>query len=294
MVLQDSIERLYITFSEYALPEDTMPCGCCYPLGANELLHAEPLRKLEWKHLSGYANDALLVWGDLNCFKHFLPRIFDLLLNAGEWPKTPTPERVFKRFRDGGWRTWSHEEQVAVEGMLQAIWETVRSNPPIEGGYIDVGLWLCSISQCEGDLSGYLNQWTEDKRLSACWALSSLILGSTIAYTGTDHSAPVWDNDEDHDLMQAKVQDWFNLPQRGPFWKDCDAQYAQLQEWARSPVALQKLQAAEMSCGNREMEREFTIAQRCIREARSTKWEPVYRDRLFQTAYWKSPTYRLY
>jgi len=271
-----------------------MPCGCCHPPGANELLHAEPLRKLEWKHLSGYADEALLVWGDLDCFKHFLPRIFDLLLNAGEWPKTPTPERVFKGFRYGDWRTWPHEEQAAVEGMLQAVWETVRSNPPIEAGYIDVDLWLCSISQCESDLSGYLNQWADDGRLSACWALSSLILGSTIAYTGTDHTAPVWDDNEDQDLMQAKVQDWFNLPQRGAFWKDCDAQYAQLQEWARSTIALQKLRGAEISCGNSEMKREFAAAQRCIQEARSTKWEPVYRDRLFQTAYWNSPTYRLY
>jgi hypothetical protein len=178
--------------------------------------------------------------------------------------------------------------------MLQAIWETVRSHPPIEGGYIDVDLWLCSISQREGDLSPYLIQWMDDERFSACWALSSLILGSTIAYTGTDHNAPVWDYDEDHDAMQAKVLEWFRLPHRGAFWKDCDAQYSQLPEWVRSPVALEKLHQAEMSWGNSEMEREFAAAQKCIREARSTKWEPAYQDRLFQTASWKSPTYRLY
>jgi hypothetical protein len=168
-VLEDAIERLYMAFSGYPLPEDTMPCGCCHPPGANELLHAEPLRKLEWKHLSGYADAALLVWGDLDCFKHFLPRIFDLLLNAGEWPNSPTPERVFKGFHYGEWRTWPQEEKAAVESMLRAIWETVRSNPPIEGGYIDVDQWLCSISQCENDLGPYLVQWMEDERLSASW-----------------------------------------------------------------------------------------------------------------------------
>jgi hypothetical protein len=94
--------------------------------------------------------------------------------------------------------------------------------------------------------------------------------------------------------MRAKVQEWFKQPHRGAFWKGCDPQYLQLQEWVRSPIVLQKLREAEMSCGNSEMEREFATAQRCIREARSTKWEPAYRDRLFQTAYWKSPTYRLF
>ena len=269
-----------------------MPCGCCHPPGTNELLHAEPLRKLEWKHLSEYANDALLVWGDLNCFKHFLPRIFDLLLNAGEWPNSPGPERVFKGFRYGDWRTWPQEEQEAVENMLRAIWETVRSNPPIEGGYIDVDLWLCSISQCEDDLSPCLDQWMDDERLSASWALASLILGSTIAYTGTDHTMPVSDDDPDR---TAKIRQWLNqLPHRGAFWKFCNTQYTQLQVWVRSPAALEKLHGAEISCGNSDMEREFATAQRCIREAKSTKWEAVYRNRVFQTAYWDSPTYRLY
>lgn len=257
----------------------------------DDLLHAAPLRRLGWVHLRDYADDALLVWGDLNCFKHFLPRIFDLTLTASDWSqRTPSPEAVFKRFHYGEWRTWP----VAVKRMLQAVWETIRSNPPIEGGYIDVDLWLCSISQCEDDLRPYLDQWMEDERLSACWALSSLILGSTIAYTGTDHAQPVWDDNENHDAMLAKVQAWFKLPHRGAFWKGCDTQYAQLQDWVRSPVALEKLRRAETSCANTEIKREFATAQRCIREAAPTNWEPVYRDRIFQTAYWRSPIYRLY
>lgn len=294
-VLEDAIEGLYLAFAGHQLPEDTMPCPGCHSERADDLLHAAALRELQWVHLRDYADDALLVWGDLDCFKHFLPRIFELALTASDWSKqTPSPELVFKRFHYGAWRTWPQEEQRAVERMLQAVWETVRSNPPIEGGYIDVDLWFCSISQCEDDLGPYLNHWMEDERLSACWALSSLILGSTIAYTSTDHTAPVWDDNEDRDVMLAKVRRWFELPHRGAFWKDCDAQYTRLQEWVRSPTALEKLHRAETRCGNTDMARELATAQRCIREAKATRWEPVYRDRIFQTAYWSSPTYRLY
>jgi hypothetical protein len=120
-------------------------------------------------------------------------------------------------------------------------------------------------------------------------------LGFVIADTGEhnrlygiDHSKPIWDGDSE------KIREWFRLPHRQAWWKDCDAQYAQLQRWVRSPAALEKLHRAEISCGNFEMERELSTAQRCLLEARSTKWEPVYRDRLFQTAYWESPIYRLY
>lgn len=152
-VLEKAIEGLYVAFSGYPLPEDTMPCSCCHDAGANDLLHAAPLRELQWKQLADYSQNALMVWGDLDCYKHFLPRIFELVLIAGEWPKTPTPERVFGILRYGQWRTWPPEEQEPVERMLQAVWKTVRSNSPIESGYIEVDRWLCCISQCEDDLT---------------------------------------------------------------------------------------------------------------------------------------------
>jgi len=147
----------------------------------------------EWEHLRDYAGDALMVWGGVEEFKHLLPRLFDLVLNAGDWSKNTTnPETVFRHFQRAEWRTWPYDEQRAVEDLLHAVWETVRSNPPIEGGYIDVDQWLCCISQCEADLGYYLDHWMKDQRLSASWALSSLVLGSTIAYTGPDHTKPVW------------------------------------------------------------------------------------------------------
>jgi hypothetical protein len=295
-VLEDAIEGLYFAFSEYPLPEDTMPCGCCHSPDANELLHAEPLRKLEWKHFGQYPNQALLVWGDLNCFKHFLPRIFDLLLNVSDWDiEAPDPEWVFKKLDDGEWRTWPREEQAAVKKMLQAVWETVLSNPPIESPYIDVEQWLCSIALCEEDIGPYLAQWMEDQRISASWALSFLILGSDIAYVdyNVDNKVPVF-REDDGRSKTAKVQEWFVLPHPNAWWKYCSTQYVQLLEWVRSSAVLEKLRQAEIGCGNSEMEREFTTAQRCIREAKSTKFETAYERRLFQTAYIDIPFGRLY
>ena len=233
-----------------------------------------------------------MVWGDLDCYKYFLPRIFELVLTAGEWPKTPSPESVFFVLRYAEWRTWSQQEQEAIEQVLQALWKTVRSIPPIVGGYIDVDQWLCCISQCEDDLSPYLDSWATDERLSASWALSCLILGSTIAYTdkNTDHQPPIWDGEE----SRAQIEEWSKRPHRGAYWRDFDAQYWQLQQWVKSPEALKKLRRAEANCGNAEIEREFRTAQQCILEAGSTKFEVVYRLRRFQTAYWGSPTHRLY
>jgi hypothetical protein len=290
-LLRNAIEGLYASFSPYPLPDETCPCPCCHPTDVNALLHAAVLRELQWQHLAAYSTEALMVWGDLECYKHFLPRIFELVLTGGEWRKSPNPESVFHILRYGEWRTWPKPEQEAIEKMLQAIWETVRNNPPIEGGYIDVDMWLCCIAQCEENLDPYLDRWAADERLSATWALSCLILGSTIAYTNenTTHEPPVWEGEE----SSVKIQEWFKLPHRGAFWKELDAQYGQLQRWVKSSGAIDKLRRAEVSCGNAEMEREFRTAQQCVLEAESTKFEVVYRERRFQTAYWEDPTYRL-
>lgn len=290
--IEEAVDRLYDAFSGYPLPEDTMPCGCCHSADANQLLHAAPLRQLQWEHLAGYCTEALMVWGDLDCYKHFLPRVFELVLTAGKWPKTPTPETVFKVLRYGEWHKWLSQEQEAIRQMLHAIWETVRSNPPIEGGYIDVDQWLCCVSQCENDLEPYLEAWISDERESSAWALSSWILGSEIAYTGpgTEHDPPVWVDAS----SRAKIEEWSNQPHSGAFWKDCRAQYAQLESWLKSPAVLDKLRHAELTSQNPEMAREFEIAQKCIQEAPTMKFERVYKKRLYQTAFWDSPTYRLY
>lgn len=47
-VHEEAIEGLYVAFSGYALPEDTMPCASCHDLVANDLQHGAPLRYLQW------------------------------------------------------------------------------------------------------------------------------------------------------------------------------------------------------------------------------------------------------
>lgn len=102
---------------------------------------------------------------------------------------------------------------------------------------------------------------------------------------------PVFEDDE---TRVAKIEEWWKLPHRGPYWKGCGAQYVQLQEFVRSPATLEKLHRAEIECGKEEMAREFAAAQMCVRTVSSTKFERVYRNRIYQTAYWENPTFRLY
>jgi hypothetical protein len=291
-VLEKAIDNLYETFSGYPLPEDTQPCSCCHTPIANELLHAAPLRKLAWKHLSDYASDAILTWGDVDCFRHFLPRIIELAVTDVERPiGAPDAVQVFRLFYHAEWRTWPQDEQASIERLLAAVWETVRSNPPIESGWIDVEEWICAISHCESDIGGHLNVWRQDDRLSAAWALSCLVLGSEIPYVSMNIDAPVWREGQD---QQEFIHDFMKTPTASPYWDECKRQLSQLLNFVRSPEALEKLRNAELTCNNELLEREFATAQLCIREAPNMKFVRVYRERLYQSVFWEGRTHRLY
>lgn len=214
--LLDAVEKLYTTFAVYPLPKYTDPCLHCHSLDEEKMLRSKPLRQLGLDDLRDYANDALLVWGDILVFKYFLPRIFDLYITVADpWLEISDPEIVFSKFRHGQWRAWPRAEQDAVEFFLHAVWNDVLKNPPVGGNYVDVESWLCAIGQSEDDLTLYLEQWERDESQSACLALSAFLLSSAI-------------------VLSKRCG-------RNAFWKDRDIQYAQLQTWAKSPAVQEKL-----------------------------------------------------
>jgi hypothetical protein len=237
--LRNAIEGLYELFAKYPLPADTRPCPCCHTLEDDASLRARPLRDIEPGRLRKYAYDALLVWGDVNVFKHFLPRIFELVATMPDaTSQFADSEIVFSKFRHGKWRTWPREEQAAVERFLHALWERILNNPSPEESFTATESWLCAIGQCEDDLSPYLNQWMEDESLSACLELSSLLLSSAVARTGNRG--------------------------RNGFWDSRDAQYAQLKAWATSTAVAEKLRLAEVRWSNSDVASTFAMARSIV------------------------------
>jgi hypothetical protein len=232
----EAISRLYEVFARYPLPAYTDPCLHCHTLEDEAKLHTKPLRELTCEDIRDYVWDALLVWGDEDDFRHFLPRIFDLFVTVPDPDlQISDPEILFGKFRHGNWRSWPEDEQASVEHFLHAIWRMVRDELPVEGSCIDVECWLCSISQCEDDLAPYLREWVEDERLSSSLTLASFLLTSAIAQSG--------------------------VARRNAFWEGRDAQYKQLQRWIKTPAVIEKLLRSEAECGDRQLAHEFEVAR---------------------------------
>jgi hypothetical protein len=233
--IKEAIEGLYRAFSTYTLPTYTDPCLHCHTADDEAKLHSAPLRQLGVAELQDYAADALLDWGGVNDFKHFLPRIFELYVTL----KDPgleliDPEILFSKFRYGQWRMWPPHERDAVRTFLHALWAEVLSDPPEVGSYMDVESWLCTVAQAEDDLSPYFSQWIEDSRMSASFALSSLLLcGGVMGASSTVRNA---------------------------FWENREEQYTQIRKWMMTPQVSQKLEQARVASDDPTSMDEFEAA----------------------------------
>jgi hypothetical protein len=117
--LRLAIEELYATFAVYPLKARIAGCPCCVTEEDNTRLHAHPLRKLEREDLYEFCWSALLTWGDVEDFKYFLPRIFELKASGANVCDTFA---LLNKFEIGEWRTWPEREQQAVTRFLLADW----------------------------------------------------------------------------------------------------------------------------------------------------------------------------
>jgi hypothetical protein len=230
--LNIAIQGLYEAFSRYPLRQFTDPCLHCHTLEDEAQLHLLPLRQLGAAELRKFAEDALLVWGEVSDFKHFLPRVFELYFDL-ENPafEFTDPEILFSKFRHGDWLTWPAPEQNAVRTFLHAVWAEVLTDPPPIESFTDVQSWLCSIAQAEDDLKPYLVQWTEDPSESSSLALSWMLLSDA---------------------------------GRSPFWDRRDDQYDQVQQWKKSPPVAEKLMQSRDLAASETVKNEFEAALGCI------------------------------
>jgi hypothetical protein len=123
--LQQAVEKLYSVFASYPL-NPRMEGSPLYSdlLVWNRTLAARPLRALSIDHLGIFYFKVMSTWGNVNDFRHFLPRIFELLatLNTGweEWI-------ALDKLRYGHWETWPEAEQNAVNDYLLALWIEILS-----------------------------------------------------------------------------------------------------------------------------------------------------------------------
>ena len=144
-------EELYKVFEKYPFKSNIDGCPCCVSNSDKSNLHSKPLRELDNDDISRYAFKALTTWGDLNDFKHYLPRIFELL------SKRELIVDVFViigKLEYGNWKKWEEQEIEIIKKFLKSWWKyDINTND-----YFDEEI-LIEINRITEDLSSMLSDW---------------------------------------------------------------------------------------------------------------------------------------
>ncbi len=122
MTLEQAIAQLYQAFSIYSHPEQMDACPCCVNQEDKDHLGKNNLHDLTADQLGKYTSKAMTTWGDIEDYKHFLPRILELA-TAKEGEAWPGMEfwMIAGKLDYGEWRTWPVNEQNAIIEYLRAL-----------------------------------------------------------------------------------------------------------------------------------------------------------------------------
>lgn len=140
-----------MAFSQYPRRSEMEGCPCCVSETDKEKIHIKELRQLDGEDLARFAYKAMTTWGNTEDFKHYLPRIFELLSTTDFIVDTFV---VLGMLRYGKWKTWPIEEQVVIKVFLLAWWNDMTKNK----GSFDQEAFI-EIYKLLGDVNLLLDRW---------------------------------------------------------------------------------------------------------------------------------------
>jgi hypothetical protein len=172
VVDQAVIDELYDAFAAYELSAHMGYCTCCDDADYEHALHGD-LRSLEPKLVDKYVRDAIHHTGDEQDFKHFLPRVYELL-TAGALPVADA-EMVIGRLTMAGWAEWPAAERRPVLRLLDAMWDDAMrlAEPPI-----DIDELVCGLGLAFDAIPPQFAAWRSDPRPFAKQRLAEFVIAN--------------------------------------------------------------------------------------------------------------------
>lgn len=221
--LEEAVEDLYVTFSKYPLAPHVEGCPHCVGGADNAKLHSRPLRELSARELGRFAFKALSTWGTVNDFRHFLPRIFELL--PSHLSGVVDPQTVIGKLSYAKWRTWPPNEVRSVSLYLEALWTRFLKDAHFEVS-VSADDILSAYSQVFEDLTPFLDEWGATREVSAARHLADFV---------ERHIEPLLKNDR-------ISSPWWQEPGR-----------SQVSTWLSQAARLSQLEEAFATCQDRDV-----------------------------------------
>ena len=152
--MHDTVANLYETFKGYRIGTNFGQGDTFIRPEQVAKVTARPLRELSASDLDVFALKTMTTWGSVQQFKHFLPRLFELLLD--DWETFSFPEVLVEKLSYGEWKKWPAREQTAVKEFLGYFWTYQLKMPLNYDGEGRIGEVLSAIFEVTGNLEPYL------------------------------------------------------------------------------------------------------------------------------------------
>lgn len=170
--LQRLIDDCYAAFAPYPRPHAMHASPLRDPVALLKTLSSAPLRELTGEQIGPYAGYALTTVGDVDDYKHFLPRIFEQAIHKRLWMGTDPPI-IVERLKKARWLEWPTPEQAAIRALFTGAWsQALREHPDEEGA----GTWICGIACLDLDLAAMLERWLASPSINAALQLADFML----------------------------------------------------------------------------------------------------------------------
>lgn len=172
--LHEAIERLYTTFASYPLRHPVIGCTCCVSRADQERIASKVLRHLDGYDLERFAWKAMSTWGDENDFKHFLPRILELMSDAKERRDLPDLFVIFGKL--GYCKKWTEHERETVTNYLLEFWRWILAgHPGREEDSLTASEYLEAMLYGVDDFAPFLNAWRDMRVPSSLRQLAEMV-----------------------------------------------------------------------------------------------------------------------
>lgn len=165
------IKNLYAAFGRYHLSDVFNWCDIHELTKEEKAVFDVELNQLTIPDLDTFSCKAMTTWGDVHDFKHFLPRLFELALEAPD--EFTMLEVMFSKLPYGQWTRWPENEQQVIIEYLSAFWETTLKRTPNSIMDDTADTAICAIGNAQVAMMPYLNSWTAESRESAAIHLAT-------------------------------------------------------------------------------------------------------------------------
>lgn len=234
----DSVAELYNAFEHYPAPKQMSGSPVYGHLDEwNRDLARHPLREIPAASLGRFAFKALTTWGEVEGFKHFLPRMLELLpferIEFEAWV-------LLDKLNVGKWGEWPTGERQAITRYLEAFWELLLTDPktfsPSE--FTDL---FAAIAQVHPDFEQLLHQWRSHPFPTALKQLVAYIRSEKPALLEQKtlpgfYDSPVRGRTFHHWISSAETLSWlesgFWAHSEKPFAKEI-SEAVQFIEWSK-------------------------------------------------------------